>query len=195
MQSNWNEIRVSWSSKKQKKKKTSKHGHLHGGLYSTLTSLTSILHEHFFSQVRNLSKFSPFEAPIVDEGAKRGTNATPVTYDRRLETRAERSLWKNTFFLGRPSNSTRHTPHVMINRSLSPLLAVVLRGMTLRLFRRMCVPAACVDSRVKSGNQATFARSKRPPRRPDRRSNLRKHWLPASSLSALILANNRCRID
>lgn len=41
----------------KKKKKTSKHGHLHGGRYSTLTSLTSILHEHFFSQVRNLSKF------------------------------------------------------------------------------------------------------------------------------------------
>lgn len=195
MQSNWNEIRVSWSSKKQKKKKTSKHGHLHGGRYSTLTSLTSILHEHFFSQVRNLSKFSPFEAPIVDEGAKRGTNATPVTYDRRLETRAERSLWKNTFFLGRPSNSTRHTPHVMINRSLSLLFWQWYFAGWHSVFRRMCVPAACVDSRVKSGNQATIARSKRPPRRPDRRSNLRKHWPPASSLSALILANNRCRID
>lgn len=157
---------VSRDHQRSKKKKTSKHGHLHGGRYSTLTSLTLILHEHFFSQVRNLSKFSPFEAPIVDEGAKRGTNATPVTYDRRLETRAERSLWKNTFFLGRPSNSTRHTPHVMINRSLSPLLAVVLRGMTLRISKNVRPRSVCRFAREirKSGHHRTIETSSTPPR-------------------------------
>ena len=48
-----------------------------------------MIFDESFSQIRNSSKFSRFEAPLVDEGAKKGTT---VTYDRRLETRVERDL-------------------------------------------------------------------------------------------------------